>query len=1402
MKPRKLLCMLLCILMLLQYAAVPVFAEEAAEPAEAETEKMTVTRTACPEIDLPDNDELFSYYVDQKLYDYEISTFGTKAREQLTATEQEIYDVLKAKIEDIAAKGGSTEFALDNVSGLKTTFTNKDLGVSRIDDPNLIEEAFLAQFNMDAIHLALLNDCPFDLYWYDKTLGYRMPYSMSWSSTTAWITDIKMYFTVSVDYQGSNTTTVTSDVARVSTAKTNAAKLVADCASLSDYEKIVAYKDYILSAVDYNNDAVDNDAPYGDPWQLINVFDGDSSTDVVCEGYSKALQYLCDLSGLDCICADGITNGPHMWNVVTLDGKNYLVDLTNCDEGTIGAPDLLFLVGGTYTAGVYHYPLHDLDFTYTCADLNLSETNYSPSVAPRTYTVSVDANIANGSVAAEPANAAPGTEITLTVTPNEGYVLDSLSAVYDDNQNLDITDGKFIMPAADVTVSAIFKEDTSIMVEMTDAYGDGWNGNLIYAVIWDGETETVLNDSITIEDGDYATVIMDVPANAIVRFYWIVGTWPNECSFNIYRNGNLVYTAADCGSMANGEMFFESKIVDPEAAAVRIGDVNYATLADAVACVQDDDHIVLLRDNDETNIVMNREVCFFINSNGFRYDPFGSVVAGPCLSRHVSGSPYEEYLAVHNFWYEHNAVYTPNYDGTHNVVCDCGMWTGDNKPCCFENGVCIECQAKLDYGNVVAWLDSDHDGEMDDDEQTFSSLQNAFLAVENAVYEDQTVIRMYDDVDLGDGCGYINSGVFTLDLNGKTIRSSSMGSGTIEIYGDTVTITDSDPNKGGMIIGEYAGVVAEQGTVVVASGTVCGNYSFGLLVHENANAFIIGDAIIRAPFAVGVSGGTVDIEGGTISAEVFALDVFNGAVVRITGGTIMSGTEYSVCDSTVEITGGSFNIDPSEYVAEGFAVMLNSENGLYEVYEGTAEGLKITAQPTDYVGIVGETATFTVEAEGESLKYQWYYYDSTAADWMKASTGASATLHVEFKSYRNNQQYRCEITDANGNTVTTNIVRIVAKVVDLVIITQPVDYVGSVNDELSYTVEATGNGLTYQWYYSDDEGVTWTVSGTPGFNTETLHPILRAYRDGYRYKCQITDVFGNKVTSDVVSATVKSSAVIISEQPVDVENGILNQLQTFKVTASGDNLEYRWEYSDDGGTTWQLSWNSGYDTDTLTVRLYAYRSGYLYRCKITSGLKTVVYSNAVDLVLQAPSVTIVKQPTKAAVIAGKTISFEIEATGRDLTYQWYRSNDNGNTWIKTYLGGYNTDNLSFSANAARAALYRCQVTDGSGTSAWSNIAKLQILSAELKILTQPASVTCANGATANFTVAAQGDALQYRWYCSSDGSSWTYTYLGGYNTPSLSFSVTAARAAKLYKCVITDAGGNTAESTPVSVTIS
>ena len=86
---------------------------------------------------------------------------------------------------------------------------------------------------------------------------------------------------------------------------------------------------------------------------MIWVFDGDPSTNVVCEGYAKAFKYLCDHtvfdSSIECILAGGdLVRGsrsePHMWNVLKMDdGNNYLVDVTNCDSGNAGYPDKLFL---------------------------------------------------------------------------------------------------------------------------------------------------------------------------------------------------------------------------------------------------------------------------------------------------------------------------------------------------------------------------------------------------------------------------------------------------------------------------------------------------------------------------------------------------------------------------------------------------------------------------------------------------------------------------------------------------------------------------------------------------------------------------------------------------------------------------------------------------------------------------------------------------------------------------------------------------------------------------------------------------------------------------------------------------------------------------------------------------
>ena len=177
----------------------------------------------------------------------------------------------------------------------------------------------------------------------------------------------------------------------------NARAIVRSYAGASDYDKLEGYRDRICALTDYNHAAVaDSQTPYGNPWQLIWVFDGDASTKVVCEGYSKAFQYLCDLSDfqswlLTAYSVTGTMNGgSHMWNIVTMEnGKNYLVDVTNYDSGFTD----LFLAG--YASGspsdgygvrarsstiryVYDTDMFDI---FSTAELTLSGRSYREDLA-------------------------------------------------------------------------------------------------------------------------------------------------------------------------------------------------------------------------------------------------------------------------------------------------------------------------------------------------------------------------------------------------------------------------------------------------------------------------------------------------------------------------------------------------------------------------------------------------------------------------------------------------------------------------------------------------------------------------------------------------------------------------------------------------------------------------------------------------------------------------------------------------------------------------------------------------------------------------------------------------------------------------------------------------------------
>ena len=369
-----------------------------------------ITETVAPAVGSQSDAELLEGYL------YAISGIrrGSPAHRvpprPLTVELKDVENELKGKIKEVAAGNlASTQFSFENT----WTKTKAEWGITgemfqTVDGTTTLtpqaSEAIKAKLGLDALMRKQLLEMPYELYWYNKTKGVSMGYSIGTSGDNVTVYNPTISMNVSQDYAKFVSAT-SYDPFEADTAKTGAvadtpkkAQAVVDAhAGETDYQKLVSYREYIKDAVDYDHDAAGGGKPYGNPWQLIYVFDGKSDTKVVCEGYAKAFQYLCDLTFQNqdgrpssALVSGKMDGGDHMWNVVAIGGRNYLVDVTNCDDGSIGASAQLFLCGATenvagkqYTVTlgktiVYVYDEKTVE-SYAPEHLKLSPVAYDPS---------------------------------------------------------------------------------------------------------------------------------------------------------------------------------------------------------------------------------------------------------------------------------------------------------------------------------------------------------------------------------------------------------------------------------------------------------------------------------------------------------------------------------------------------------------------------------------------------------------------------------------------------------------------------------------------------------------------------------------------------------------------------------------------------------------------------------------------------------------------------------------------------------------------------------------------------------------------------------------------------------------------------------------------------------------
>jgi hypothetical protein len=490
------------------------------------------------------------------------------------------------------------------------------------------------------------------------------------------------------------------------------------------------------------------------------------------------------------------------------------------------------------------------------------------------------------------------------------------------------------------------------------------------------------------------------------------------------------------------------------------------------------------------------------------------------------------------------------------------------------------------------------------------------------------------------------------------------------------------------------------------------------------------------------------------------------------------------------------------------------------------------------VAICASSATsFTVVATGTALTYQWQVSTNggttftnitaagsnpTYANWTTSTLNLTGTV-----SGNNGYQYRAVVSGTCTPSATSAAATLTINAAPSVT-TNPANSTTCPGTNTSFTVAASGTGLTYQWQVSSNGGMSFSNITAAGSNpaysnwtTSTLNLTgVVSGNNGYQYLCVVSGTCTPSVNSAAATLTIDTAPAIISETPSTFINTICTGSNTqFGVTATGTGLTYQWQLSTNGGTSWSnvvaSATYSGVTTNTITItNTPVTLNGNLYRVIITGTCSPPDTSAAGTLNVDvAPSIT--SSPANDTVCAGSNGSFTVVASGSGLLYQWQLSTNGGTSFSNVsnagVYSGATTATLTITGATTGMAgyEYRCVVSGNCPPNATSLAATLSI-STLPSVSSSPSSVTICQGTSTTFTAAGSGTAITYQWQVSTDGGS-TYgnitaagsnpTY-SNWTTATLGVgTVAAGNNGYMYRCVISGACSPAVNTTAATLTV-
>ena len=220
---------------------------------------------------------------------------------------------------------------------------------------------------------------------------------------------------------------------------------------------------------------------------------------------------------------------------------------------------------------------------------------------------------------------------------------------------------------------------------------------------------------------------------------------------------------------------------------------------------------------------------------------------------------------------------------------------------------------------------------------------------------------------------------------------------------------------------------------------------------------------------------------------------------------------------------------------------------------------RILTQPKAQKVAGGKSVTFTVAAGGVKKTYQWQYSSDNGETWTSIPDKTEASLKVKGTETNNSWLYRCVVANEYGS-VNSKGVRLTVTGVKPAIITQPAAKKAAVALKATFTVEACGSGLKYQWQYSDDEGATWVKCTETGYNQASFSVKTTRAMDGRLYRCVVKNDKGSVKSAAAKLTVPQYYAILVGEENYSGSNylpGTLNDMKAMAGMLGGLRSKYK-----------------------------------------------------------------------------------------------------------------------------------------------------------------------------------------------------------------------------------------------------